>query len=70
MQGVEVRILKYFWTIFWTFLLVLMLSYVAGSMVGVAFDFQTAAILGIVTSILLFILPAILPNDGDEQGSH
>ncbi|PLS15479.1 DUF2929 domain-containing protein [Bacillus sp. M6-12] len=62
--------MKYFWTAFWTFLLVQMLTYVVGSMIGVDFNFKTGTILSVVTTILIFIIPAIIPNDPVHKGSH
>lgn len=59
--------MKYFWTLFWAFLLVHMLSYVAGSMMGVAYDFTTASILGVAATILILIVSAILPNQPAEE---
>ncbi|PLR97624.1 YjzD family protein [Bacillus sp. T33-2] len=63
--------MKYFWTLFWTFLLVQMLTYVASSMLGVAFDFETGSILAIIAAILIFAVPFVIPNEpSDKQGLH
>lgn len=63
--------MQFFWTFFWTFLLVQMLTYVAGSMMGVAYDLQTGSILAVGATILIFILPLLLPNEpADSHGSH
>ncbi|WP_316571093.1 YjzD family protein [Neobacillus sp. YIM B06451] len=55
--------MKYFWTLFWVLLLVEMLSYVVTSMIGVAFDFKLAAVLGVLTTILILVVPSIIPNE-------
>lgn len=62
--------MRYFWTLFWTFILVHMLTYVVSSMIGVAYEFQTANILGVAVSILILIIPALLPNDPVEKTHH
>ncbi|CEG26091.1 YjzD family protein [Bacillus sp. B-jedd] len=55
--------MRYFWTFFWVLLLVEMLSYVVTSMLGVPFDYKIAAILGLLTTVLILVVPAIIPND-------
>ncbi|WP_059173006.1 YjzD family protein [Bacillus sp. FJAT-27445] len=55
--------MRYFWTLFWVLLLVEMLSYVVTSMIGVAFDYKIAALLGILTAVLILVVPAIIPNE-------
>jgi hypothetical protein len=67
MQGIEVNVLKYFWTFFWTFLLVEMLTYVVTSMTGAHFEFMTGLILAIGTTILIFIVSMVIPNDPVEN---
>jgi len=62
--------MRYFWTIFWTFILTHMLTYVVSSMIGVGYDFETANILGVSVTILILIVPAILPNDPVEKTHH
>ncbi|MGG0719103.1 YjzD family protein [Robertmurraya massiliosenegalensis] len=63
--------MKYFWTLFWTFALVQMLTYVASSMIGVTFDFVTGAVLGVVATIVILIFPAIIPNEpSGKEGIH
>ncbi|MGM0902416.1 YjzD family protein [Mesobacillus maritimus] len=63
--------MRYFWTLFWTFLLVQMLTYVTGSMLGVGYDLQTGIILTVATTILVFIIPLVLPDGpADQHGSH
>ncbi|RST75218.1 DUF2929 family protein [Siminovitchia acidinfaciens] len=59
--------MRYLLTIFWTLLLVNMLMYVAGSMIGSSYDFGTATTLGVIAVILLFIVSAILPAQPTEE---
>ena len=61
--------MKYFFTFFWTFLLVQMVTYVVSSMLGIAFDFQTGSILAVVFTVLLFVLSAIIPEGPVEKES-
>ncbi|WP_338473165.1 YjzD family protein [Niallia sp. XMNu-256] len=56
-------------TLIWALLLMLMLTYVVSSMVGVAFNLQTALLLGVGVTVLVYVIPAILPNPA-EQDSH
>jgi len=39
---------------------------------GVGYDLQTGIILTVVSAILVFIIPLVLPADGpaDQHGSH
>lgn len=67
----EVNNMRYFWTLLWTFLLVQMLTYVSSAMLGVGFDFVAATILSIFATILILILPVLLPNEpADDHGHH
>ncbi len=67
----EVNSLRYFWTLFWTFLLMQMLTYVVSSMTGAAFDFQTGLILTVAATILIFVISAIIPNEPNgHEGTH
>jgi hypothetical protein len=59
----EVNLMRYFWAIFWTFLLMQMLTYVVGSMIGVAFDVNTGTILAVVSVIVIFAISAVLPKN-------
>jgi hypothetical protein len=66
-----VKTVKYFWTLFWTFLLVEMLTYVVSSMIGSTFDFVTGAIVAVGATILIFILSAIIHEEpAGKQGLH
>jgi hypothetical protein len=62
--------MRYFWTLFWTFLLVQMLNYVVSSMTGVTYDFMTGNILAVIVTVLIFVVSAIIPNDPVEQHHH
>lgn len=63
--------MKYFWTLFWTFALVQMSTYVGSSMIGTEYDFITGSILGIIATILILIVPAIIPNEpSGKEGLH
>lgn len=59
--------MRYILTIFWTLLLVNMLMYVAGSMIGSSYDFGTATTLGIIAVILIFIISVLLPQQPTEE---
>ncbi|KKB36755.1 YjzD family protein [Bacillus thermotolerans] len=59
--------MKYIATFFWTFLLVEMLTYVVSSMNGVEFQFMPAFIISIVTTILILVLSAVIPDGPREQ---
>jgi cell shape-determining protein MreD len=62
--------MRYFMTFFWTFILTHMLTYIAASMMGSSYDVTTASILGIGATILILIIPAIIPNDPVENTQH
>lgn len=59
--------MRFFWTFFWTFLLVQMATYVVSSMIGTAFEFNVGAIIAVVATVLIFIVPQILPNEPVEK---
>ena len=61
--------MKYLATLFWTFLLAQMGTYVVSSMLGVAFDFQTGSILAVGFTVLIFILSALIPDGPVEKES-
>ena len=48
--------MRFFWTLFWSFLLSQMLVYVISSMQGSSYDFNTGIIIAIAMSIAVFIL--------------
>lgn len=62
--------MRFFWTFFWAFLLIQMLTYVVSSMIGTAFDFKTGSILAVGATILIYLVPLIIPNDPVEKHSH
>ncbi|AOH53910.1 YjzD family protein [Peribacillus muralis] len=62
--------MRYAWTIFWTFLLVHMTVYVVSSMMGVSYDAAQGSILGIAASILILIIPAVLPAGPTEDSQQ
>ena len=57
-------------TAIWAFLLMLMLTYVVSSMVGVAFNLQLALTLGVIATILVHVIPFILPEPAKQDGHH
>ncbi|MDF2854707.1 MAG: hypothetical protein K0Q87_558 [Neobacillus sp.] len=60
--------MRYFWTFFWAFLLVQMVSYVVSSMTeGAEFDFVTGAIVSLGVSVLIIAATAILPGGPAEK---
>ncbi|MEH7302285.1 YjzD family protein [Neobacillus drentensis] len=59
--------MQYFWTFFWSFLLVQMLTYVISSMSGVSYDFVSGSIAAVVVTILIFIVSAVIPNEPVEK---
>lgn len=61
--------MKYFWTLFWVFLLVQMIGYVGSQMVASTYDFKTAATLGIIATVIVSILAFILPKDVEGENS-
>lgn len=61
--------MKYFWTFFWTFLLAQMVTYVAGSMSGGAYNFESGLILAIGMTVFIFLISLVFPKDETEQ-SH
>lgn len=44
-----------------------MVVYVGSSMIGTEFDVMTGVILAIPVAVLLYIIPAIIPNDPVEK---
>jgi hypothetical protein len=48
-----------------------MLTYVAGSMLGVSFQFETGIILGVISTVLIIIISSILPEpSGGKEVVH
>ncbi|WP_312471325.1 YjzD family protein [Neobacillus sp.] len=60
--------MRFFWTFFWSFLLVQMLSYVVSSMTpGAEFDFKSGAIVSIGVTVLIYIAAAVIPKQPVEK---
>ncbi|MBS4177411.1 DUF2929 family protein [Lederbergia citrea] len=59
--------MKYVWGFVWVFLLIHMLTYVAGSMLAVPYNFATGSTLGIGAFILLVVVTAVLPSPTIEK---
>ncbi len=59
--------MKYFWTFFWTFLLVQMMSYVTGNMVGVQFDFLLGTIVSVGVTALILLIASLIPSEPDTN---
>ncbi|OIK08348.1 DUF2929 domain-containing protein [Bacillus sp. MUM 116] len=55
--------MRYFWTFFWAFLLIEMVTYVVSSMTGAVFNFQLGAIIAVVVTIIVYAASAIIPNE-------
>ena len=67
----EVNSMRFLGTLFWTILLMEMLTYVASSMLGVSFHFETGLILGVISTVLILIMSSILPEPSSEkEGVH
>ncbi|WP_449539457.1 YjzD family protein [Ferdinandcohnia sp. Marseille-Q9671] len=62
--------MRYFWTLFWTFLLVQMASYVIGSMQAATYSFSTASVVAVIVTALIIILGAVIPNEPVEDAHH
>ena len=67
---IEVNLMQYIMTFFWSFLLVTMLNYVVSSVLGVTFDFASGAIISLVFSVLVIIIAAIIPNEPVADADH
>ncbi|MEH6942373.1 YjzD family protein [Bacillus sp. JJ722] len=59
--------MRYLVTFFWVFLLLQMIVYVVSSMNGVAYSFQMGLVLSVPITILICIVPMLLPDDPVEQ---
>ncbi|QPC46058.1 DUF2929 family protein [Mangrovibacillus cuniculi] len=55
--------MKFFFTFFWTFLLVQMATYVVSSMSGSPFNYVIGSIVAVAVTLLLFIISSIIPNE-------
>ncbi|MFK9094650.1 YjzD family protein [Bacillus salipaludis] len=62
--------MRFFWTFFWSFLLVQMLTYVVSSMTpGAEFEFMPGVIVSLGVTVLIFIAAAVIPNEPVEKHS-
>lgn len=61
------NIMRYLVTFFWVFVLLQMVTYVGSSMMGVGYSFNTGAILSLPVTVLICILPLLIPNDPVEH---
>ncbi|MBM7653703.1 YjzD family protein [Neobacillus cucumis] len=56
--------MRIFWTFFWSFLLVQMLTYVVSSMTeGAVYNFAQGSIAAVVVTVLILIVTTIIPNE-------
>lgn len=55
--------MQYIMTFVWSFLLVTMLNYVAGSINGTGFDFMGGVTVSVVLGVIILIITAIIPKD-------
>ncbi|ANB58369.1 hypothetical protein GFC29_3620 [Anoxybacillus sp. B7M1] len=62
--------MRFFWTLFWTFLLAQMATYVISSMQGSSYQFSTGAFLGVAMTIFVIIIGSLLPNDPVGHHDH
>ncbi|MCK7605585.1 YjzD family protein [Geobacillus stearothermophilus] len=60
--------MRLFWTFFWTFLLVQMATYVMGSMQGIGYNFTTGSLLGVIVTVLVLVVAALIPDE--PAGDH
>ncbi|WML51570.1 YjzD family protein [Neobacillus sp. PS3-12] len=59
--------MRYFWSLFWGFLLVQMLTYVVSSMIGTTYDFKMGTILTVVLVVMVYAISALIPNEPAEK---
>ncbi|MGM9988290.1 MAG: YjzD family protein [Bacillaceae bacterium] len=62
--------MRYVLALVWSLLLINMSYYILGAMSGVAYDFQTASILGLAVGVLVIILANCISDEGFESPSH
>ncbi|MCD7034956.1 YjzD family protein [Metabacillus sp. GX 13764] len=62
--------MRFIWTFIWAFLLVHMASYVATAMIGTSYNFGTASILGVIATVLLYIIASVVPDRTAETNHH
>ncbi|TDL35330.1 DUF2929 family protein [Jeotgalibacillus sp. S-D1] len=59
--------MSYIWTFIWAFLLINMATYVVSSMNGVPYEFMTATIISVVTTVAIFAIGAVIPKPQVEH---
>jgi hypothetical protein len=65
-NGGEVK-MRVFWTVFWSLLLINMLSYVVANMVGDTYNYMLASTVAIVFSVIVMLIGEALPNEPVEK---
>jgi hypothetical protein len=58
--------MRVFWTVFWSLLLINMLSYVVANMVGDTYNYMLASTVAIVFSVIVMLIGEALPNEPVE----
>lgn len=58
--------MKFIATLFWTFILVQVLGYVASSMTNTEYSIQTISIIGVIATILIAVLSTVIPKPSVE----
>lgn len=54
--------MKYIMAFVWSFLLVTMLNYVAGSIAGLPFDFRAGLVASIVLAVIILCITSLTPD--------
>ena len=55
--------MKFVMVFFWSFLLVTMTNYVAGSIAGVSFDLMGGVIAAVVLAVIVLAMTAMIPDE-------
>ncbi|MGE8205204.1 YjzD family protein [Heyndrickxia sp. NPDC080065] len=58
--------MKFIATLFWTFILIQVLGYVASSMTNTEYSIQTMSIIGVIATFLIAVLSAVIPKPSTE----
>lgn len=59
--------MRVFWTVFWSLLLINMISYVVANMVGDTYNYMLASMVAIVFSVIVMLIGKALPNEPVEK---
>ncbi|MBP3038836.1 YjzD family protein [Bacillaceae bacterium Marseille-Q3522] len=59
--------MRFIMTFIWTFILMQMLAYVAGQMLGTGYDFSVAAIISVIATPVLYLISAVTPKDAPSH---